>query len=228
MNNKSLKLVTFMIVACMSVASSVPYCNSRRPSTPNWATSYRTLHIPQSMITESNDEKAWAKALCCVYTHVEATFSSNARLVLYDGSSDYIRGSSSTAIMKDAYNDICRMSMGRDDCNSQSQCIASAMAPEPTPKPTQQPTLQPTPQPTNSPTQTATQKTTECENKKLEYKNKKKKNCKWVTKKGIKWVTKKGIKKGESKLLKLCDKDWGGMKIRDFCPKACGTCVHLS
>jgi hypothetical protein len=79
-------------------------------------------------------EKAWMKALCCVYTAITTTTSTTtkkASMKLYDGSSyDIVTGSStssSSSIMEKAYNDICKMGMGSQDCLSNSVCVKQAL-----------------------------------------------------------------------------------------------------
>ena len=75
------------------------------------------------MITGTVLEDAWSKALCCVYTHVVSGDVSEPVLTTYDGSRYRITGGSSVVAMLEAKKRICRMSMGRVDCEKQQGCI---------------------------------------------------------------------------------------------------------
>lgn len=172
-------LIVVSLSASLTLASSrslLPSCYSDRPG---WAT-HRTLYVPRAALSGSAEESSWVDSLCCVYTYVEVTTTSNrAWMKIYDGSSDYVKGvgssSSSIQIMEAAMNDICTMYMGGQDCNKRSTCIKDAMAarvqpptprpspsprraptPVPTAKPTRNPTPVPTPDPTKSPTKSPT------------------------------------------------------------------------
>ena len=76
-------VVATIWLGCISLSCSLPLCDSDRPN--SWAT-HRTLTLPQHIITGTAVEDAWSKALCCVYTHVEAGDVSEPVLTTYDGS----------------------------------------------------------------------------------------------------------------------------------------------
>jgi len=111
----------------MVVGAIDPTCESERPS-PSWA-GHRTLYIPTDMISDTMDaeQQSWAVALCCIYTHVEISDSvTKPELELFDGSSYKINKSDMIDAAEKAMNDICKMSMGEDDCESQKTCIDDA------------------------------------------------------------------------------------------------------
>ena len=151
-------LVVVSLSASLTLASSrslLPSCSSDRPG---WAT-HRTLYVPRAALSGSAKESSWVDSLCCVYTYVEVTTTSNkARMKVYDGSSydvDVDGGGSSSLsiqIMEAAMNDICAMYMGGQDCNKRSTCIEAARVQPPTPRPSPSPTPAPTPVPTAKPT----------------------------------------------------------------------------
>jgi len=151
-------LVVVSLSASLTLASSrslLPSCYSDRPG---WAT-HRTLYVPRAALSGSAKESSWVDSLCCVYTYVEVTTTSNkARMKVYDGSSydvDVDGGGSSSLsiqIMEAAMNDICAMYMGGQDCNKRSTCIEAARVQPPTPRPSPSPTPAPTPVPTAKPT----------------------------------------------------------------------------
>ena len=82
----------------------------------------------------------------------------------------------------------------------------------PAPTPTRAPKYDPTPAPTTAPT-TAPNEGDCSDSDDLAYKNKKKRNCKWLR------------KKGKQKKKKLCHKKkWLNKYLSDWCPQACGKC----
>eukprot|EP00534_Pseudo-nitzschia_fraudulenta_P001205 CAMPEP_0201132944 /NCGR_PEP_ID=MMETSP0850-20130426/47384_1 /ASSEMBLY_ACC=CAM_ASM_000622 /TAXON_ID=183588 /ORGANISM="Pseudo-nitzschia fraudulenta, Strain WWA7" /LENGTH=402 /DNA_ID=CAMNT_0047403437 /DNA_START=108 /DNA_END=1316 /DNA_ORIENTATION=- len=141
----------------------LPSCDSERPD--SWAT-HRTLTIPENCLTGSSSETAWANALCCVYTHVEAGSSGKTPILeTYDGYKYSFRECSnqgsvtSVDIMEEVMGNVCGMSMGSRDCYDQADCIEDALSrvgPASTDAPTPSPTDFPTPSPTDLPTPSST------------------------------------------------------------------------
>ena len=102
MKSSLVSVVLFSIAAAgidgrqRSVAFALPTCDSERPN--SWAT-FRTLSIPNvpEFLGINNDDASsrWARALCCVYTHVEKSDRlSQAQMKTYDGSKYNIRADS--------------------------------------------------------------------------------------------------------------------------------------
>ena len=116
------------------------HCTTDRPGWPE----HRTLFVADSMLivpVHNNTQKdtmslfesqiAWIEALCCVYTYVEfvpatTDAATAAQLKVYDGYIYNIEGESFVEIAETAMHDICGMSMGSDDCESQNECIQNA------------------------------------------------------------------------------------------------------
>ena len=106
---------------------ALPSCTSDRPS--SWAT-HRTLELPQSFVDAAppGELTAWANALCCVYTHVEASSTPVPRLTTYDGDvKTYLSSVSAIGAMETAYDDVCNMGMGSEDCQNQRSCVTEAL-----------------------------------------------------------------------------------------------------
>ena len=104
-----------VVVLCRSTSA----CTSDRPG---WAT-HRTLYVPFGLMGRSAQDQQWRDELCCVYTHVVEIQSTQASMRIYDGSSYTMPGARSFAdLARRAMSDICAMSMGRVDCQQQSQC----------------------------------------------------------------------------------------------------------
>jgi len=114
------------IVLYRHEAYAIPSCDSNRPGNE----SYRTLQVPSSMLTNYQEENNWVTALCCVYTHVVVASDgvSSPMMVRYDGSAYIMRGLTSVEVMQNAYDDICSMNMGSEDCLNQAQCIEDALS----------------------------------------------------------------------------------------------------
>ena len=112
-----------------SVAFALPTCDSERPN--SWAT-FRTLsipNVPEFLGSNNDDASRWARALCCIYTHVEKSDRlSQAQMKTYDGSKYNIRADSFVEAARKAMDDICDMSMGSDDCRRRKQCVNEALS----------------------------------------------------------------------------------------------------
>lgn len=171
-----------VLVACSAAcsalaAAALPSCDSDRPN--SWA-EHRTLHLPTDMAATASD--AWVDALCCVYTHVEEQASlTRARMTTYDGSTRWYDGDDGDDVMERAYDAICGMSMGGDDCDSQATCVADALAGD----------------------------DGECaDSDTWRFKKKPWKSCAWVAKKPAKRCKKKGatFKKAKKACLAACGK----------------------
>lgn len=114
------------------VAFALPACDSERPN--SWA-SHRTLSIPDDPeFFDDNDDdddvaNRWARALCCVYTHVEKSAKlRQSQMKTYDGSRYSIIADSFVEVAKKAMDDVCDMSMGSDDCRRRKQCVDEALS----------------------------------------------------------------------------------------------------
>ena len=140
-------IVSFYFIIQLSHA--LPECTSDRPG---WA-DHRTIYVPESMMSYESIDDAWTEALCCVYTYVQVTFdqknSNKARFELYDGWSYKIQATSFEELASKAYDDICDMQMGSQDCRKNASCVQAAFA---TLSPTSTPTFTSTSTPTSSPT----------------------------------------------------------------------------
>ena len=111
-------------------ALALPSCNSDRPN--SWAT-HRTLSIPNSpefFNKNSDDDDRWARALCCVYTHVEISDgpTGQAQMTTYDGSKYTVQADTFARAAERAMDDVCGMSMGSDDCRRRSRCVHEALS----------------------------------------------------------------------------------------------------
>ena len=135
MKSSLVSVVLFSIAAASidgrqrSVAFALPTCDSERPN--SWAT-FRTLSIPNvpEFLGINNDDASsrWARALCCIYTHVEKSDRlSQPQMKTYDGSKYNIRADSFVEAARKAMDDICDMSMGSDDCRRRKQCVDEAL-----------------------------------------------------------------------------------------------------
>lgn len=113
-------LISLLVLCSVSVVRA---CSSNRPG---WA-NHRTLYVPSWMMSNpTNNDRAWMDALCCLYTHVQMG-GNNARLEIFDGSSYGLRtGSSFADLASRTMDDVCAMSMGREDCSRQRQCVNNA------------------------------------------------------------------------------------------------------
>lgn len=120
-----------------SPPTALPACSSNRPG-GGWAT-HRTLALPTAMVHAASQAQAtaWATALCCVYTWLEASSSLAApRLTTYDGGHIHYEGAASLeAVAQAALDDVCGMGMGATDCSSGAECIATAFPPPLPPSP---------------------------------------------------------------------------------------------
>ena len=126
-------LCFFVLVAALAGASALPECTTDRPG---WA-SHRTMYLPSVHAAAASE--SWASALCCVFTHVvEDAGAERPYMITYDGSKQWYDGNDSAdTIMERAYDDVCDMGMGRDDCEDEASCVAAALAgdePEPDPE----------------------------------------------------------------------------------------------
>jgi len=81
-----------------------------------------------SCLEGEEDEEQWSHDLCCVYTHVEIMEdASTPYLKTYDGNIEYMDPCDITgavSVMKTAWDNICDMSMGEEDCNDSDECKA--------------------------------------------------------------------------------------------------------
>merc|ERR1712070_572035 len=132
------------------VVGYVPECTGDAPGWPD----HRTLFIPHTFLdtnlVEDDFITLWADKLCCIYTYIEVTMTfSTPYLVSYDGSVfDYVDASDFEATVTAAWDEICAMSMGSEECADEDimTCIADVEAeyllpdappeePEPEPEP---------------------------------------------------------------------------------------------
>ena len=119
-------LSTIIALSLISIgANAIPLCNSDRPG----GESHRTLYVTQNSLSGTVEDNKWTNVLCCVYTHVEITNLNdwNGWMRLYDGSWESLDGDKLPQMAQDAYDEICDMSMGAQDCMNQKSCIENAM-----------------------------------------------------------------------------------------------------
>ena len=112
--------------ACLTATAQLNGCSTNRPG---WA-DHRSLYVPSSFASANNaTTNTWVDALCCVYTW---TFSSPSittpYLITYAGGQ---RTYNSVGSMEEAgqaaYDDVCSMSMGSNDCSTNAQCVLDAL-----------------------------------------------------------------------------------------------------
>jgi len=107
-------------------ARSQPFvpCESDRPGSQT----HRTLYIPPDYFEGSDDETRAARALCCVYTHVEVDDDCERPwMENYIGWQWMDERSTALRVMADAMDDICDMQMGAQDCANRKECVDDAM-----------------------------------------------------------------------------------------------------
>lgn len=117
--------------------TTLPACSANRPGWPT----HRLLELPPAMVASSSQTEAThlARRLCCVYTWVVTGPSSlaTAEMTTYDGGRRaYPLATTLVAAAQAAYDDICSMSMGSQDCSSQQACVLGTLdglAPAPPP-----------------------------------------------------------------------------------------------
>lgn len=107
---------------------SIPACSTARPGGGS-VNDYRTLHVPQAFVdAAAPSEVAWmSKRLCCVYTRVQVTDRAEPYLVNYDADERPVAGADTFEdAASAAYDDVCDMGMGSEDCSSQRECVEDA------------------------------------------------------------------------------------------------------
>jgi hypothetical protein len=106
----------------------LPPCDSTRPQ-GGVRYDFRNLNIPRDMMNGTTEEDIkHANKLCCVYTRIELVDQDVVKMITYDGSERTYSASTFSEAATMAYSDICGMSMGSVDCETQRSCIADADA----------------------------------------------------------------------------------------------------
>ena len=91
---------------------------------------FRTLYIPQAFLDAANASAVAAHSgrLCCVYTRTTLTNRDRPYLVTYDNNERAVDGASFEQAADSAFNAVCNMGMGREDCEAQAGCVREAIA----------------------------------------------------------------------------------------------------
>ena len=87
--------------------------------------------MPQPFVdaASASDISSYGAALCCVYTRIASTGSTNPIwMQRMDGSNIEIAGTTFAAVAQNAYEKGCGMKLGAQDCRSKETCVNNAMA----------------------------------------------------------------------------------------------------
>ena len=109
----------------------LPACTSTRPGGTGSVRDYRTLYVPSILVGAASPAhiEAYSARLCCVYTRISALTAGEASpyLTTYDDARQPVLADTFEQAAVAAFESVCQMGMGSQDCARRSQCAQEAM-----------------------------------------------------------------------------------------------------